>query len=159
MSYQIIVLDLDGTLTNSKKEITPKTKAALMKIQEEGKIVVLASGRPTPGILHLAEELELQKYGGYILSYNGAKIINCKTKEIVYNKTLPQESIQVLYDKAKEFGIGILSYSESEIILGNGQDQYNELEAKINRLPVKEVENFPEYIDFPVNKCLMNSLK
>ena len=155
MSYQIIVLDLDGTLTNSKKEITPKTKAALMKIQEEGKIVVLASGRPTPGILHLAEELELQKYGGYILSYNGAKIINCKTKEIVYNKTLPQESIQVLYDKAKEFGIGILSYSESEIILGNGQDQYNELEAKINRLPVKEVENFPEYIDFPVNKCLM----
>ena len=85
MSYQIIVLDLDGTLTNSKKEITPKTKAALMKIQEEGKIVVLASGRPTPGILHLADELELQKYGGYILSYNGAKIINCKTKEIVYN--------------------------------------------------------------------------
>ncbi|CDF42445.1 putative uncharacterized protein [Roseburia sp. CAG:182] len=48
MAYQIIVLDLDGTLTNSKKEITLKTKEALMRIQKEGKTVVLASGRPTP---------------------------------------------------------------------------------------------------------------
>ena len=67
MSYQIIVLDLDGTLTNSQKVITPKTKAALMNIQKAGKTVVLASGRPTPGILHLADELELQKFGGYIV--------------------------------------------------------------------------------------------
>ena len=44
MAYQIIVLDLDGTLTNSKKEITLKTKEALMRIQKEGKTVVLASG-------------------------------------------------------------------------------------------------------------------
>ena len=46
-TYEIIVLDLDGTLTNSKKVITPKTKDALMRIQKEGKKVVLASGRPT----------------------------------------------------------------------------------------------------------------
>ena len=91
MAYQIIVLDLDGTLTNSKKEITLKTKEALMRIQKEGKTVVLASGRPTPGVLPLAEELELEKYGGYILSFNGAKIINCRTKEVVYNKTVPEE--------------------------------------------------------------------
>ena len=48
-TYEIIVLDLDGTLTNSKKVITPKTKDALMRIQKEGKKVVLASGRPTGG--------------------------------------------------------------------------------------------------------------
>ena len=155
MSYQIIVLDWDGTLTNSQKVITPKTKAALMNIQKAGKTVVLASGRPTPGILHLADELELQKFGGYILSFNGAKIMNCKTKEIVYNKTLPSECIKKLYKNAKEIGIGILSYTESEIILGNGRDQYSELEARINGLPLKEVENFPKVINFPVNKCLM----
>ena len=45
--YKMIVLDLDGTLTNRNKEITPKTKETLMKAQEQGKIVVLASGRPT----------------------------------------------------------------------------------------------------------------
>ncbi len=53
-SYEIIVLDLDGTLTNRDKVITPKTKQRLMELQERGKKIVLASGRPTPGVLPLA---------------------------------------------------------------------------------------------------------
>ena len=64
MRYQVLVLDLDGTLTNSKKEITDPTKRALIEIQQAGKIVVLASGRPINGVAPLAEELELEKYGG-----------------------------------------------------------------------------------------------
>ena len=52
--YEIIVLDLDGTLTNRDKVITPKTKAALLEIQRRGKKIVLASGRPTQGVMPLA---------------------------------------------------------------------------------------------------------
>lgn len=48
MDYKIIVLDLDGTLTNRDKIITPRTKEALMNAQEAGNVVVLASGRPRP---------------------------------------------------------------------------------------------------------------
>ena len=55
MNYKIIALDLDGTLTNSEKVITPKTKEALMMIQEQEVKFVLASGRPTCGIKKLAE--------------------------------------------------------------------------------------------------------
>ena len=40
MKYQVLVLDLDGTLTNSKKEITAPTKQALLEIQEAGRTVV-----------------------------------------------------------------------------------------------------------------------
>ena len=47
MEYQILALDLDGTLTNSKKEISRPTLEALIDIQEQGKKVVLASGRPS----------------------------------------------------------------------------------------------------------------
>ena len=54
--------------------ITPKTKQRLMELQERGKKIVLASGRPTPGVLPLARELELAKYGSYILSFNGGRI-------------------------------------------------------------------------------------
>ena len=63
MEYQILALDLDGTLTNSAKEITKPTLEALTKIQQQGKKVVLASGRPTKGVLPLAEELHLEEYG------------------------------------------------------------------------------------------------
>ena len=57
MKYEMLVLDLDGTLTNSRKEITPATKQALIEIQEAGKKVVLASGRPTCGVMPLAKRI------------------------------------------------------------------------------------------------------
>lgn len=87
--YEIIVLDLDGTLTNRDKVITPRTKKALMEAQARGKKVVLASGRPTQGVMPLAEELDLKAYGGFILSYNGGRIMNCTTGEVVFSRELP----------------------------------------------------------------------
>ncbi len=157
MAYEMIVLDLDGTLTNTQKVITPKTKQALMKIQEDGVKVVLASGRPTAGIVKLAKELCLDKYEGYILSFNGARIIDVKTKEIIYNKVLPKEMIPDIFKAVKELEVGILTYEEDEIILGNGIDEYNQLESRVNGIPMKEVDDFASYINFPVNKCLLTA--
>ena len=91
MNYKMIVPDLDGTLTNRDKEITPRTREVLMEAQRQGKIVVLASGRPTQGVAPLARELELEKYGSYILSYNGGMITNCRTGETVAAALLPPE--------------------------------------------------------------------
>ena len=59
MKYEILVLDLDGTLTNSRKEISEATKEGLLEIQKAGKIIVLASGRPVNGVAPIAEELEI----------------------------------------------------------------------------------------------------
>lgn len=155
MAYKIIALDLDGTLTNSEKKITPRTKEALFRIQEKGIKVVLASGRPTPGVLPLAEELRLKDYGSYILSYNGARITNCKTKEAVCNETLPRKIIKEVYEEALLQDAGIITYEDDAIVVGNGIDRYCEIEAGINKLPLKEVDNFTEYVNFDVNKCLL----
>lgn len=154
-TYEMIVLDLDGTLTNSKKVITPKTKEALFRIQQAGKKVVLASGRPTPGIIKLADELELDRFGGYILSFNGARIIQYSTGEVIYNKTVPSELVSDIYQAAIAEKVGILTYTESEIILGNGMDEYTQLEAKINGIPMREVEDFVGFVNYPVNKFLL----
>ena len=154
-TYEIIVLDLDGTLTNSKKVITPKTKDALMRIQKEGKKVVLASGRPTGGIVKLADELDLKSYGGFVLAFNGGKIINYETGEIVYNKTIPVELVPAVYEQACRLGVGVLTYKGNTIIHGNGVNEYSSIEAKINGMPMEEVDNFAEYVDYPVNKFLM----
>ena len=81
MAYQILALDLDGTLTNSQKEITKPTLDALIEIQEAGKKVVLASGRPTKGVVPLAEQLHLEDYGSYILSFNGGRITDAGQKK------------------------------------------------------------------------------
>ena len=98
MEYEMLVLDLDGTLTNSEKKITPPTKEALIEIQKEGKKVVLASGRPINGVLPLAKELRLDEYGSYILSFNGARITQCSDGQVIYNKTLPRDVLKPVYD-------------------------------------------------------------
>lgn len=155
MSYKIIVLDIDGTLTNSKKEISPATSEGLIDIQSRGYKVVLASGRPTPGITPLAKQLKLADYGSYILAYNGGKIIDCKSNETIYQKTLPPDCLPTLFSHAKDAGLGLLTYEDQAIICGTKTNKYMEIESKIVNLPIKEVPNFCEYIDFSVNKCLM----
>ena len=154
-TYDIIVLDLDGTLTNSQKKITPKTKDALMKAQCAGKKVVLASGRPTGGVTGLADELKLDLYGSYILSFNGGHIINYADGSIIYDKTISPEWVAPVYKEALKAGLGILTYTDSEIIIGTPQDQYMELESRITKMPLRYVENFAEFVDFPVNKMIL----
>lgn len=155
MAYEVLVLDIDGTLTNSKKEISPKTLDAVIRAQEEGIKVVIASGRPTAGIKKIAKTIKLDEYGGYILSYNGAKIINYQTGEIVYNETLPEEMIPSIYEEAVDNNVGIVTYEGNDAIAGNGIDKYNEIEARINSIGLREVEDFPNYVNFPINKCLL----
>ena len=155
MAYEVLVLDIDGTLTNSKKEISEKTLEAVINAQKEGIKVVIASGRPTAGIKEIAKKVKLDEYGGYVLSYNGGKITNFKTKEVIYNETLPREMIPAIYEEAVEHKVGIVTYEGNDAIAGNGIDEYNQLEARINGIGLREVEDFPKYVRFPVNKCLL----
>lgn len=156
MNYQILVLDLDGTLTNSRKELTEPTRKALMEIQEAGKKIVLASGRPINGVAPLAEKLELSKYGGYMLSFNGARITQCSTEEIIYNKTLPHEVISPIYDIIKEYkDVDLITYDGEFIYSGFTPNQYTEKESFINSMEIIKKENFAENLSFPVNKLLV----
>ena len=157
MKRKMLVLDIDGTLTNSQKQVSPRTLEAVLRIQQQGHIVVVASGRPTPGMLRVAKTLQLEKYGGYLLSYNGARIANMKTGEVVCHLQLPHEYLPRLYDFAEKNDIGIITYEKEWIVSGRRRDEHIDLEAWINQIPVHDVDNFVEYVDFPVTKCLFTA--
>lgn len=157
MNYQLLALDLDGTLTNSKKEISKPTLNALLDIQKKGVKVVLASGRPTVGVKPLAEQLHLSGYGGYILSFNGGRITDCGTEKIIYSKLLPEDIASSLLHIVKKYaGVDILAYKENSVISGIRPNQYTELESQINHIPIESVPDFSEYITSnPGNKLLI----
>lgn len=157
MTKKALILDIDGTLTNSQKEITPATREALRQLMEQGKKIILASGRPTPGMRRYEEELELQKYGGYLLSYNGARIVECNSGNIVYQQLLPLTLLPGLYSFAKKNGCGLITYLGQQVISAFSPDLYVEIEARINGLPIREVSHFIEFVDFDINKCLMTA--
>lgn len=102
MKYKLLVLDVDGTLLNDAKEISKRTLAALLKVQQMGVRIVLASGRPTYGLMPLAKSLELGNYGGYILSYNGCQIINAQNGEILFERRINPEMLPYLEKKARK---------------------------------------------------------
>ena len=68
MNCKLIAMDLDGTLNNDEKKITPKTMEALMAAQSRGIRLVLASARPSPGLFKERDTLSLQNYGGILMS-------------------------------------------------------------------------------------------
>ena len=154
-NYEIIVLDLDGTLTNRDKVITPKTKKALMEIQERGKKIVLASGRPTDGVMPLARELKLEKYGSYILSFNGGMITNCRTGEVVFSRLLPVEANAKIIGLAEEERVTILTYDGHTLIKNDAESPYSKLENKINSMEVRQIDDLKSYVTYPVPKFLM----
>lgn len=154
-NYGIIVLDLDGTLTNREKKITPRTKAALMEAQERGKIVVLASGRPTMGVMPLARELSLEKYGGYILSFNGGNIINCATGELVFSRQIPIEANRNIIWLAEDSRVAYLTYEGDHLVTNNRECPYVKLESSINHMELVEKEDMASYVDFQVPKFLL----
>ena len=153
--YKLLVLDLDGTLTNKKKEITPHTLQVLKKAQQEGLKIVLASGRPTYGIVPLAEQLELKHFGGYIMAFNGGLILDCATGETIHQNFLDPSVYPYLYEKGNTKDFKILSYKDEYIVSEDIANEYVAYEARLNKMPLMQVENFLDVITFPEPKCLI----
>lgn len=154
MEYKVLVLDIDGTLNNSQKKVSQRTKDAIITAQKNGVTVVLASGRPTCGVVPVAKEIELDKFGGYILSYNGGRITNCKTNEVIYEKVISKDDIPEIYNLSKEFNVNILTYADDSIICEHS-DEFLEIECRINNVECLIVDNFVDYIKHDVPKFLM----
>ena len=144
LPYSIIALDLDGTLTNSEKIITLRTFDALMKAQREGVRLVLASGRPTFGIAALANQLQLADYGGYVLSYNGGRIIDWCKKTVIFSQVVDQKLVPILYDFAEKAQLPIVTYLPDAILASKNEGEYLAEEARINGMPVVVAQNFVE---------------
>ena len=153
--YRAIALDLDGTLTNHDKVVTPKTRESLLRAESKGAVIILASGRPTYGIEPVAECLELDKRGGYILSYNGGNIVNAKTGEKLFSQFLPDEVLPILYRCAREHQHALLGYAGNEIITEMPDDQYVKEESRINKMNIRKVENLLESLEPHPTKLLM----
>ncbi len=157
MKYKLLVLDVDGTLLNETKEVTKRTLATLRKVQQTGVRIVLASGRPTHGLKPLIKALELDIYGGFILSYNGCQIINAKNGEILFERCINPEMIPYLERKAIRNDFAIFTYLEDTIITNDSQNIHVQEEANLNSLKIIEKKDFSSAIDFSPYKCMLVS--
>lgn len=157
MQYKLLVLDVDGTLVNSKKELSVQTLTTLLKIQHAGMRIVLASGRSPHGLLHLVEKLEMKKWGGYILPYNGAQIIDVGNDEVLFEKRIDPVMLPYLEKKAQKNGFGIFTYRENQLITTHPENGHIRDEAQLNDMEVVATGNLSAVVDFSPCKCVLVS--
>ena len=92
--YRLLAIDIDGTLVNSRDELTPDTQEALIRAGRAGIQVVLATGRRYSHTLHLVEPLEIDVP---LITASGALVKDPKDHRTLHKTTFdPQLLRQIL---------------------------------------------------------------
>ncbi len=155
---RLIALDLDGTLLTSEKELTDCSKDALRKAIDKGCEVVVASGRPISAI-----PKELLTFPGirYVVSANGARIVDLQEKKTLYENLIPVETAEKVlkvfekYDDIYEVFVDGTGYTQAE-----GMEKLEHYFPRVSmqeymrttRIPVESVMDTLKKFDRPVDK-------
>lgn len=151
---RFLAADLDGTLLTSCKTITPFSQQVLIKAQQRGLTIIIASGRPLYSILPFAEQLELQKHHGFIIAYNGSLVWDCTEGKAIKEQAIPPHIIPHLVAEAKnEFHIH--GYKGNSILVQGRADEWSKYISKANKMPLIEVKDFAKAITEPQHKCII----
>lgn len=154
MKYKLIAVDIDDTLLNTQKQITPATKQALFGAQQKGVKLAVCSGRLPYGVRPFAEELEVFKYGGYYFGFNGGAILNSKDERIS-STYLDSKYIAPVYDILRPTNITVMVHKGNIIYADRKVNAYTDVESKVIGLPINLVDDIADFVDWDLHKFLL----
>lgn len=158
MNTKIFFADLDGTLLNDKKEITPLTLHTLKEWTNKGHKLVLCTGRALDSVKHVRETLGLGNFPNmYLIGYNGGEIYDCATDSLLNRKALSFDAAKKCFEIAKKHNIHIQTFSDTHIITEKDNDELKYYKKAVHT-PVIITDNFMPYLDKEPCKCLAISL-
>lgn len=145
MKYKILFTDIDGTLLNDTKTLSPFMLDAMKRYIQRGGKIVLSSGRPLPGILQVVRDLNLDTSNMYIIAYNGAMVYDLSNQKSLWEKRIPLATVRTILDLAHKNHIHCQTYTDEFIV-----SEYDtpELHKYINHIhmPYKIKEDVTNYL-------------
>ena len=95
-SFQLVALDLDGTLFNSQSQVSDVNKSAIKHAIHKGTTFVISTGRPYDGLpLEVMADLGIC----YAITTNGAAVYKVPEKECLFETCIPAKlAIDILED-------------------------------------------------------------
>ena len=97
-NIKLVASDLDGTLLNKNKEITPRLYDALEKLDKLGVLFIPATGRAFDSLPQCVKELPFLKY---VISSNGASIYDAEEKRNIVENFLTPEAVDITLEAIK----------------------------------------------------------
>jgi len=110
MKYKLIASDMDGTLVNSKSELTERTKKAIINTVKAGALFVTATGRPFCNIKNVNNLFEEHEDMPFIV-FNGAAAYMGKSEKLLFEKYLDFELACEAFDIGQKLGIAQISWT------------------------------------------------
>ncbi len=117
MNKRLLFMDLDGTLLDDRKEITPGNRLALEQALERGHGVIITTGRPLKSALDQAHTLGMDKPGCLLIAYNGAVIYDWTEKKQIFSRTLSLDTINKIFDQVNPTGLHIQTYDTWAVLV------------------------------------------
>ena len=155
MRKRLLFLDLDGTLLNDAKQITPLNREALNTALQRGHAVIIATGRPLKSTMEQARKLGLDRPGCYSISYNGALIYDWGQNTQVYKRTLPIPAVLRLFAQAKKMGVHLQTYDTWDVLVEpDCDDEEVHRYCQVIRMDYRVVEDMTTALTEEPVKCL-----
>jgi len=117
MTKKALFLDLDGTLLNDKKEITPGNRAAIEAAIAAGHSIVISTGRPLASAITQAERLGLTGPGCFLITFNGAVLYDPWAGKTLRSTTVDLDTVWKLFDEANRRGLHIQTYDTMNVLI------------------------------------------
>ncbi len=155
---KIVFIDIDGTLRNSKREVTPRVAESVKRAGEKGIQVVLCSARSRKYTKIVKEACGA---GSWIIHSNGAEIYKADTQEVLCAKSLPKEACKTLYTIATTHNIGLEMFTKDKIVYINQSFVDMDIKEELTEPIEQFLENNPivQCVIADENFALMQSLK
>lgn len=112
--YKFVAIDIDGTLLNSKGELSERTKKSVEKVIQKGVKIVLTSGRVTNSVEAVAKSLNVDKY---LICDNGASIYDVTQNKTIWSKEIDKKTVENLVNTCIENNIYYMVFTDEEIIV------------------------------------------
>lgn len=138
--YKLVALDMDGTLLNSQKEISMRTKQAINDAREQGVHVVLASGRPLEGMADYLAQLGMTSDDDYVLSYNASLVQRVQSKQVIRKQIMLGSDAKNIASLARDFGVHVHAFSPTRGLITPENNQYTQHESTINGVAITEID-------------------
>ncbi|MCT4613132.1 MAG: HAD family hydrolase [Clostridia bacterium] len=122
---KMIIFDLDGTLLNSEEQIPNSTIEYINKIKEQEVVIMAATGRT---LLETVEVESIKDICDYILSSDGASLLDVKEDNFIYNREISKEGIEKLYSIVNHEHIDTIFYSL------NGEKDKMDEDDRVNKV-------------------------
>lgn len=112
--YKFVAIDIDGTLLDSRGNLSERTREIVRRVINNGIKVVLTSGRVTSSVKQIAEEVNSDRY---MICDNGASIYDRKEDKVIFEAHIEKSTVLDILDVCIENNIYYMIFTPKRIIV------------------------------------------